>query len=574
MLKMKKLKNTFRRLPIDQKLSLSFILPLLILLAFSLILTDIALSLYDKKIYSLEANRLNSIIDTLDSRIEEIDSLSYSVAMDALMQQRLNNLSKENNSEFLYGIDEVYSSLVVSLSSTDLTENFIYKNKIIDFRNGNLALSLDSEKLDNILRMANSYKGALYTEYPSPDFPFLISARVIRHYLNADLRYLGTLIFITDMDDIFGNSNNESTTYLFNNNGELIYGDKEKGAKLESFILSPGYYIKKIDGERLFISVAKGEDLTSISTLPYSNLFSLTKVTRTLLILSFILLYTLIFFSIKKLTLHITRPIHTLSSSMLKASEGELDEALSILEKYDFKNDEIGSLANEYKEMIGKLKKLIIERYEEELLLKDTRYKMLKAQINPHFLYNTLNSIGWMIKLKKLDESSKMLIGLGNLLHKAFDISQVTTLGEEERLFLDYAYIQKMRYGERFQYTINIPPSLKETKIPPLTLQPLVENALKYGTDATGETAIIKIEAKEEKDHLIITVMDNGPGFSKERLREVQSMNYIGKGSGIGIKNISMRLSLIYGNSDNLQIESDEEKTVITIKIPKERIDV
>lgn len=569
MFSMKRIRKSFKTLPIDQKLSLSFTLPLFIMLAFSLILTDIALRLYDKKIYTLEATRLNSIIETLEKGIDEIDASSYSVAMDALMQNRLNEISNEINSEYLYGIGDIYSSFVVSFSSEKLTKNFIYKNDIIDFRNGSLALAINEEKLESILQKTNTYLGALYTELPSSDFPYLVSAREIRHYINADLKYLGTLIFITNIDDILDSNKNESTTFLFNTDGELIYGNQEEGSELKSFIASSGYYIKKIGGERLFISVAKSNRLTSISTLPYSNLFSLTRITRTLLILSFILLYTLIFFSIKKITLHITRPIHILSVSMIKASDGNLDEAISILEKYNFQDDEIGSLAKEYKSMIVKLKKLIIERYEEQILLKDTRYKMLKAQINPHFLYNTLNSIGWMIKLKKLDESGKMLLGLGNLLHKAFDISQVTTLGEEENLFLDYAYIQKMRYGDRFQYTIDIPNNLKETKIPPLTLQPLVENALKYGTDTTGETSVIEIKAREKEDFLILTIGDNGPGFSKERLKEVQSMTYKGKGSGIGIKNIVMRLNLIYGNNSNLQIESYENKTVITIKIPR-----
>ena len=107
MFSMKRIRKSFKTLPIDQKLSLSFTLPLFIMLAFSLILTDIALRLYDKKIYTLEATRLNSIIETLEKGIDEIDASSYSVAMDALMQNRLNEISNEINSEYLYGIGDI-----------------------------------------------------------------------------------------------------------------------------------------------------------------------------------------------------------------------------------------------------------------------------------------------------------------------------------------------------------------------------------------------------------------------------------------------------------------------------------
>lgn len=569
---MKKLKEHFYSLSINHKLLISFIIPMCIMLALSLILTEIALHLYDNKIYSLEAEKLDSIIETVDEKIKEIDSISYSAAMDSATQSKLNTIVSSKDAAYLYGLGDIFSSFAVAFSSNKLTDDYIFINKITDFRSGDRASRMGIEEVRRLEEKAASKYGALYIDYDSSNSPYLVTAREIRHFLNADLKGLGTLIFITDINDIVGQHNNE--IYLYNNDGELMYGDESKSNKIAAYINMPGYTIEKIDGERLFISVAKGDDITSISIFPYSKLFSLTRLTRTMLIVSFILLYFLVFISIKKLTESLTRPIKALSSSMVLASEGELEKAADILDNYHFMDDEIGRLANEYKAMIIKLNKLIIERYEEELLLKDTRYKMLKAQINPHFLYNTLNSIGWAIKLKKASEAGKMLQALGNLLHKAFDLSTVTTLGEEKALFEDYAYIQKIRYGERFIYSLDIPADLDEVKIPPLTLQPLVENAIKYGTDTTGDATVVALCAAEEDKAVILKVEDNGPGFSKERLQEVKSLDYKGRGSGIGIKNIAMRLNLIYGTDGQLEIESEKGHTVITIKLPKEVKDV
>ncbi len=568
---MKKLKERFYGLPINQKLTISFIIPMCIMLAISLILTEIALKQYDKKIYSLEAEKLDSIIETIDEKIKEIDSISYSVALDGAIQKKLNELIYLEDSEYLYGLGDIYSSVFVSLSTTKLTENFILINSITDFRNGEIATLMKDETVEEYVNKASSKYGALYIDYPNANMPYLITAREIRHYLNADLKSLGTLIFITRMEDIV---DLDSSIFIYDNENNLIYGEQNLGQELSHLIDNSGYAIRKINGERFFISVAHKDELTSISIFPYSKLFSLARITRAMLIISFILLYTIVFFSIKKLTSSLTKPIKELSSSMALASDGELEEALKSLNNYEFMDDEIGELAADYQSMIIKLNKLIVERYESQILLKDTRYRMLKAQINPHFLYNTLNSIGWAIKLKKADEADRMLQALGNLLHKAFDLSTETTLGEEKALFEDYAYIQKIRYGERFIYSLDIPDELNSLKLPPLTLQPLVENAIKYGTDVTGDITSVRIIANQDNAYIYINVMDNGPGFSKERLEEVQSLNYKGQGSGIGIKNIAMRLNLMYGLASKLEITSCDNETIISLRIPKRGDDV
>ena len=496
--------------------------------------------------------------------------------MNPYLQESLNNLSEAEVTEYRYGMLRAYREIVASLSQSILTENFIFKdNRITDFRTGELALSMPEELVDKAIKESEAAQGALYILLPTPDFPYIVSARHIRHYLNADLKDLGTLIFITRMSDIAGPAEMEdgSNLFIFDTSGNLIYGNKELKEEMEQYIGIDGYAIDDITRTRYFISSASTPAFQCISIFPYSELFSLTTIARAVLIISFILMYSLVFIAIRKITKSITEPIRSLSESMTLASEGGLDDALEVLGD-DFSDDEIGHLGNEYRAMIIRLKKLITENYEKQILLKDTRYRMLRAQINPHFLHNTLNSIGWMIKLGKTEEAGKMLQALGNLLHRAFAKNILTTVEEEAKLLADYSYIQKIRYGDRFTIDINIPEELMSINIPPLMIQPLVENSLQYGPDVTGEPVEIRIKIYEEGTQLIIVAEDNGPGLSPARLEEVRSMVYKGNGSGIGLKNIKSRLALIYGEEADLTIESKKGDTSITIRIPEKIYDV
>ena len=276
---------------------------------------------------------------------------------------------------------------------------------------------------------------------------------------------------------------------------------------------------------------------------------------------------------IRRLTASVTGPLKTLSASMALASDSDFDLVLECMGD-DFSQDEVGQLASEYREMIIRIQKLIRENYEKQLLLNDSRYRMLRAQMNPHFLYNTLNSAGWMIKLGRQDEAVRMVQALGSLMHRANDRSMLVSLGGELALLEDYDFIQAIRYSSKMKCTIEKDESLSEEKIPPLIIQSLVENALVYGPDVTGEHVDIAVRVRDEAGFIVITVSDNGPGFTPERLAQVRSMAYKGNGSGIGLKNIHDRLALLYPDTAGLELESGGGKTVITIRIPKEGEDV
>ncbi|OYP00499.1 sensor histidine kinase, partial [Lachnotalea glycerini] len=177
----------------------------------------------------------------------------------------------------------------------------------------------------------------------------------------------------------------------------------------------------------------------------------------------------------------------------------------------------------------------------------DTQYRALQAQINPHFLYNTLNSINWMIKSNENEDASRMILSLGTLLRVALSSNTVSTVLEELELVEDYIFIQKFRYGKRVEFIIKKCSGLELFKIPSMSIQPLVENAIFYGVENSLQPCTIEIKLDKEEDYLNIIVSDNGMGMEDDLLEKVKNFQVKTTGNGIGLKNIKERLTLLSG---------------------------
>ena len=219
--------------------------------------------------------------------------------------------------------------------------------------------------------------------------------------------------------------------------------------------------------------------------------------------------------------------------------------------------------------MLDKIGRLIYENYEKQLLLRDTKYKMLQAQINPHFLYNTLNSLHWMIRAKRNDEAAEMTIALGEILRAALSKKQYFTVREEVAMLRKYMVIQQYRYQKRICFQLE-----EEVRgdylIPHMTLQPLVENAIYYGVEKMLTPCTISVTVREREDDIWIQVSDTGPGMTEEELNAVRTFTVKPSGHGIGLKNIHERLRMAYEERLTFEIDSAcGQGTSVRIVIPK-----
>ncbi|MEC0264834.1 sensor histidine kinase [Paenibacillus anseongense] len=262
----------------------------------------------------------------------------------------------------------------------------------------------------------------------------------------------------------------------------------------------------------------------------------------------------------------IVHPIKKLAYVMRSVKE----DGLAVKSEYTGK-DEIGLLSSSFNYMIEKIQELISRMVEEQAKKKDMEYQSLQAQINPHFLYNTLNSIRWMAMIQKADNIKEMVEALGRLLANSTSKSgAMITIEEELAIVKDYIKIQEVKYSDKFQVDFDIDPKLLQVKCVKFILQPFIENAIFHGIEPKSGTGCIRIQLKLTGNVAVITVFDDGVGMDVEQIMcEGHDKGNGRRFNGIGIKNVDERLRLTYGDVYGVTIQSVKGQfTSVTIRFP------
>lgn len=313
--------------------------------------------------------------------------------------------------------------------------------------------------------------------------------------------------------------------------------------------------------EYLILSSILKNDLTLYAYVPKSDIVSgsSTILTSTFIamLLSFVLLLVIdIIFS-----LSFTRRINLLSKKISQIKNGDLSVRL-----YSTQKDEIGNLTNDISDMTQKLDSLIHTVYEKEIQQKRFELKALQAQINPHFLYNTLQTVNWIAIENDADEISGLVINLSNFYRATLNNNEdESTIDDEIKMVKSYLDIEKIVLGNRFDYEFNIDEKILQKQTLHLILQPLAENAIEHGIkqlrNAEGKIAIT---AQKDGGKLILTVSDNGPGILPEKAETLLES----RSHGYGLKNVNERIKIKYGEEYGLKITSTSNPTTFSITLP------
>jgi two-component system, sensor histidine kinase YesM len=383
------------------------------------------------------------------------------------------------------------------------------------------------------------------------------------------------------INEIVSNSNIKSNIFILDKDNHFIYPNKEDKL-IESSFLSEIENIKvnnytniPIDGTE-YMMVYHQSSYSGVKTImltPRSSVFSEVNHLRKVIILvviAGILVSFLLGFLLSK---PLVGSIHTLRKAMGKVEKGNFAQRVTI-----HSNDEIGELGQGFNLMINEIDRLVSEVYKTSLREKEAEIRALQSQMNPHFLYNTLESINMLAITKGNLEVSDMVSSLGKLLRYTIDnSSKIITLDEELAFIRSYVAIQKVRIGENLQFCEEIDQSLNQVLLPKLVLQPFVENAIVHGIVQQGGHIFIK--ACEEKGILKITISDNGKGISEleliklKRLIENQQQISSEKHNGIALSNVHERLQLLYGKPFGITVDGREQKGFsVTLTIPIQRM--
>lgn len=387
-------------------------------------------------------------------------------------------------------------------------------------------------------------------------------------YLAIDIPFTSVLSYINSV-----NIGEHGYCFVMDKDGVLVYHPQQQlifsGLKTENI----EDIINMADG-----TTAKGDKIYSVKTISedgwrvvgvsFTNEMINSKVTevyRNVIMLALLGIIILIIV-ITVVSVRVSRPIKELTYAM-EAFEKEAEQFEYVPVKGMY---EVESLSRSFDHMVAKIKQLMNKIIDEEKTLRKTELKALQSQINPHFLYNTLDSIQWMCEKGETDKAIIMVSALAKLFRISISKGkEMITIEQELNHVRNYLVIQSYRFKNQFNYKFDVDESLLGNYCNKITLQPIVENAVIHGVDGLSDEGEITISVKADGDRIIMKIADNGIGMTKEQCEKIinhdESDNF-----GIGIKNVNDRLKIYFGEEFGLKIDSElDVGTTVTICIPK-----
>ena len=366
--------------------------------------------------------------------------------------------------------------------------------------------------------------------------------------------------------------------YLMDSNGDIIWHPKfeliASGRVKENNLVAAGYD----DGSRE--EVFNGTRQTVVTkTVGYTGWklvgvikgtgISLNMLKTRLFIVFVILLIIFIVILINSyISFRVTNPIRELEKSVKALEEGNLDADIYMGGSYEVQH--LGKSVQDMKFRIKGLMQDIVNEHEEK---RKSEFDSLQAQINPHFLYNTLDIIVWQIENEKQSEAVHTVTALARFFRLSLGKGKnIVTVKDEIDHVKNYLMIQHMRFKNKFDYEFDIAEDVLELPSLKLMLQPLVENAIYHGMEFMDGDGMIMVKAWREEDELYLSVADNGLGMTEDKVEMIltgKSTSGNGRGSGIGVKNVNERIKLYFGEAYGLTIDSEpDEGTTVIIHLP------
>lgn len=276
-------------------------------------------------------------------------------------------------------------------------------------------------------------------------------------------------------------------------------------------------------------------------------------------------LFLLVMMLLSILTIHLysrnlLKHLHVLSEKMDRFGAGNMD--FSDLPSYADRNDELGDLHKHFDQMVVTYNEMVHENYTKEILARDSMLLMLSQQINPHFLYNVLDSMYWLAERYGAGDIAKMSYSLANLFRTSISGNEIVVPLSKELEFVNhYVEIQRIRFPDMFSFDYDCPEDLLHVDVPRFSVQPLVENAVKHAVEENGEVCHVTLSAAWDGDDAVIAVRNTGSQFPDD-------MDLERKGR-IGLRNINQRLTLLFGSSYALRFANDDGAAIASFRVPR-----
>ena len=556
---LKRIKCDFENLSMKNKLLAVVLSNVVLILLIALIGLRISSNAYNEQLYKAIAGNLSFSSQTISSNLKSIETLSSVIISSSVIQDSLNRIDStddpiiwsENNPRISAAINNYQQAYKNNGVSAIALNNRHFQN----LTNFVVINNADTDTVQSAVDKAREREGAI-TWTIDYDHSLYILSRSVRKVYNLELDHLGDLLVFVDLDRIVRDANRAVTTY-----GESSYILFD-GDQLYSIIHQNGHSYFAVKNTIPYYN------WTYIHLVPYDQIAQSTYMAYRLILAMLIVGFIAALAFSRRLTRYILKDFDLLiqkmeffSSTELKMPEVEVD--------YSKRTDEISRLHQHFDTMAGRIQYLVQNNYVNQILSRDAKLKALESQINPHFLYNTLETINWRAKALKDQQISSMVESLGTLLRATLSNKKpLVSLDYEIGLAGSYMTIQKIRFEDRLLFHVECPEELGKALILPLTIQPLLENAIRYGMEEMMDTCEISIRTRKEGTLLIVEVSNEGSVFEDSLLEKLQDGTKNAHGFGIGLVNIHQRIQMLFGDSYGLSFKNQDEKAIAIITIP------
>jgi two-component system sensor histidine kinase YesM len=539
------------------------------------------------------------IIDNIDNELKIAVKLSDWMFLNKSLEKVLMepSLNKPNFTYDLINAKDLLENTVMDSSiSKGISAIIISSKNGVNLRYGDDAALINSKELENKPWFKESIgkKGDVYfqgmVENPAlvkhDNYVIPIIRPVIESTTESDIGWSYIALRESLVSDIYSEfyKQNNNPIYIIDKSGTCVSSSEKqwvgKSMTNEEFIKpvldsarSGSFDLK--DKKSSSLVVFKKSNLTGwslVQKISYAPLYEQTAVllrTSIGIFIGSILIASLFTMFISS---NLTQPLKRILNRMRKISNGNFERDPSLEG-----NDEMGELGIGINELACNVSELLVKVKEEEAKKRNLELMVLQNQVNPHFLYNTLNSIKWMATVQKADGIRDIVSALGRLLMNiSKEKSEEISIRRELMLTEDYILIQNVRYNGKIKLQVNVhDEKLLDSGILKFTLQPIVENAIFHGIEPKKDSGSIMIDIIEQNDEVVISIMDDGIGMDEERIKEILHKDEKHENRGfrsIGMKNVDDRIKLFYGSNFGLHIESKvNEYTKVDIRIPNNR---
>lgn len=521
----------------------------------------------EKDLYQLE-----QMSDYFFSNSKEYDYLSKYYDNTAELYSAFSKMNQNVEDYFSYVQISPYVSSIAMLGNNGSL--YLYGNESLKFEPESMKQSVWFNQTINLNGKIN-WIGVQNLKTTTGSSKTVVAfSRVIK---DSDFKKMIGVAYFAVSSDVFSNSlkkvniNSNNQIIILDNNGSVVVHPDASQVNqpfqdLSKLDAASGSFISTENGKRYLVAYQYLNQYGwwVVEKIPYSELIKDNKqiinATIYVFLISLIIFTCILFF----VSSAIVKPIKRLTKVMKDVKNGKLDSRSTYT-----REDEIGIMSHNFNYMLDRINELFDTIMEEQKMKRDAEYKALQSQINPHFLYNTLNTIRWMAIIKKEDNIKAVVDSLGRLLKNTTSKMDPYILVKDELNNLkDYIFIQMLRYKDKFEIIYEIKEECLECKCIKFILQPIVENAIFHGIEPKEGRGTIWIQAEIQGTELVFTIKDNGVGIPYHKIKYLLS-NGRNKFNGIGVKNINSRIKLEYGQQYGIQIESKEnEYTIYKVVLP------